>query len=175
MAVAGLASDPDMERSTIVIHADAERLASGEGGFLEETGGVLHADVVARLACHARIQWLVTGDNGKVIVETTRSPSPALWRAVKDRDHHTCTFPGCGRRGNLTPHHVAWAHYGGPTRLDNLVCVCAFHHKLLHHHGWRVALRTDGTTAWFKPSGEIFDPGPSPPGDPPGDVSGKAA
>jgi hypothetical protein len=167
MAVAGLAGDTDMERSTIVIHADAERLAKGTGGFYEESGGIIHADTLARLACCSRIQWLVTRADGKLLVETTRSPSPPLWRAVKNRDGHRCCAPGCGRKGNLVPHHIAHSAFDGPTRLDNLICVCTFHHRLLHEGGWRVSLLKDGTTAWFKPSGERYEPGPAPPGDPP--------
>ena len=38
--------------------------------------------------------------------------------------------------------------------------VCSHHHRLLHDDGWAVALHRDGTTAWTRPGGVPFVPGP---------------
>jgi len=41
-------------------------------------------------------------------------------------------------------HHIKhWLH-GGPTSLNNLVLLCAWHHRLLHETGFSATLRADG-------------------------------
>ncbi|HMG30078.1 MAG TPA: hypothetical protein VK585_08160, partial [Jiangellaceae bacterium] len=30
-----------------------------------------------------------------------------------------------------------------PTDLDNLVLLCAAHHRVIHHHGWHVRMAAD--------------------------------
>jgi HNH endonuclease len=65
---------------------------------------------------------------------------------VKYRDGYRCTFPGCGAKRFVEVHHiVAWSN--GPTDLPNLMCVCSFHHDLLHQHDWHAALGAAGTAA----------------------------
>jgi hypothetical protein len=59
-------------------------------------------------------------------------------------------------------HHMHWWELGGPTNLDNLITLCTFHHKLVHEHGWSVALR-GRSPVWFRPSGRRFEAGPAPP------------
>jgi hypothetical protein len=84
-----------------------------------------------------------------------------LRRQLLYRDHG-CTFPGCGTRMFLRAHHIHHWELGGPTDYDNLVLVCAFHHKLVHEGGWSVCL--NGTVSeWYKPSGRGYDRGPTRP------------
>jgi hypothetical protein len=65
----------------------------------------------------------------------TRTPSPALRRAVRERDQYRCRFPGCeSRRVDL--HHIRhWAN-GGPTSQHNMLCHCRRHHKIVHDKGY---------------------------------------
>ncbi|MFW6200514.1 MAG: HNH endonuclease signature motif containing protein, partial [Gemmatimonadota bacterium] len=65
-----------------------------------------------------------------------RTISPALRRALEVRDRG-CRFPGCGLRFTDGHHVEHWAD-GGETRLDNLILLCGFHHRLVHEGGWRV-------------------------------------
>ena len=69
---------------------------------------------------------------------TRRSVSPRQWNALVARDSH-CQFPGC--RVDVTrchPHHVReWEDYG-PTDLDNLILLCARHHRFVHNRHWRI-------------------------------------
>ena len=61
----------------------------------------------------------------------------AIERAVRARDHDTCTFPGCHNRRFLQCHHVEhWAR-GGDTSVDNLLLLCTKHHSLVHEGGFR--------------------------------------
>ena len=46
-------------------------------------------------------------------------------------------------------HHIQHWAYGGPTAPDNLVCLCRYHHTLVHHSGWDVILIEH--MPWFQP------------------------
>ena len=92
-----------------------------------------------------------------------RSVSPRQWNALVARDSH-CQFPGC--RVDVTrchPHHVReWEDYG-PTDLDNLILLCARHHRFVHNRHWRITA-TPGVSSYengFGRSGHRIDePGP---------------
>jgi hypothetical protein len=80
---------------------------------------------------------MVHAGDGTVLAvgRRTRTPSPALRRAVRERDRYRCRFPGCeSRRVDL--HHIQhWAN-GGPTAQDNLLCLCRRHHTVIHDKGY---------------------------------------
>jgi hypothetical protein len=60
---------------------------------------------------------------------------------------------------------VHWAR-GGPTNRDNLVLLCAFHHRLVHEGGFDIR-RHDGGVVFLRPDGSPVPVVPvSPPGDP---------
>jgi hypothetical protein len=107
-----------------------------------EDGTPLSPETTRRLSCDG---WLVTAildAHGAVLDIGRRSrivPAP-MRRAVIVRDGG-CAFPGCGRPARWCQAHHIW-HWskGGPTKLDNLVLLCAHHHNVVHHHGWQVHL-----------------------------------
>jgi hypothetical protein len=86
-------------------------------------------------------------------------------RALAIRDGG-CAFPDCGLPARLCDaHHIdPWAPPGhGPTNIDNLVLVCAAHHRRLHRadkkHRWRC--RLDPATRrpqFLRPDGTIHHP-----------------
>jgi len=45
---------------------------------------------------------------------------------------------------------VHWAD-GGTTDLDNLVLLCDAHHRVIHHHGWRIERADDGELDFIPP------------------------
>ena len=75
-----------------------------------------------------------------------------LRRAVITRDRH-CAFPGCTQPPPACQvHHLQPRAQGGPTRLGNLVLLCAFHHLIaVHQWGWNLALHPDGTVTARSP------------------------
>jgi len=161
-----IASDPDPDRATLVVHTRLETLL-GEPGAPNaeiEDGPVIAPETARRLACDARLQVVVEGDAGNPLSlgRLTRTVSPAMVRALRQRDRG-CRFPGCGRRRFTNAHHVEWWSRGGGTDLDNLVLLCGFHHRLVHEHGWRLSTHADGTVSWFRPNGERYGVGPAPP------------
>jgi hypothetical protein len=68
----------------------------------------------------------------------TRTIPPAIRRALEARDRG-CRFPGCGSRFTDAHHVVHWAD-GGATKLDNLILLCHYHHRLLHEEGFHLEL-----------------------------------
>jgi hypothetical protein len=184
-----VASDPDPDRATVVVHVSAETLMGGgsprtsggttgphvaaavasgpriAGSWAEiESGPVIHPEAARRLCCTARIQAMIEDANGEAIAmgRVSRDPSAAMMRQLKFRDRH-CQFPGCGSTRYLQAHHIRWWSSGGTTDLDKLVLLCTFHHKLVHEHGWRLTRDPDGTVRWFHPDGTPYRAGPSPP------------
>lgn len=103
-----------------------------------EDGTRISAETSRRLSCDAGVVKVVRGPDGDVlnVGRRTRTVPPALRRALEVRDRG-CRFPGCGLRFTDAHHVEHWAH-GGETKLENLILLCRFHHRLVHEEGWRV-------------------------------------
>jgi hypothetical protein len=133
------------EPATVVVHAGADVLAGEEPGaapWLAETEGGqrLASESIRRLACDARIEWVLESGGRPVgIGRRGRAVPGQLLRVLRHRDGAACRFPGCERKRWLNAHHlVHWAN-GGGTNLDNLVLLCHAHHRLIHEGGWRTS------------------------------------
>jgi hypothetical protein len=168
-----IASDPDPDRATVVVHASLESLMSGEGNAETEDGGVIPSQTARRLACNARVQVVVEDPGGQVVRLGRIMREPPAWmvRQLRYLDRE-CRFPGCGSRRFTQAHHVTWWEKGGRTDLENLVLICSFHHKLVHEYGWRLIRERDGIVRWFHPDGTRYRAGPGPRAgpDPPRDT-----
>ena len=129
---------------TLVVHARAEVLAGeepAEGPWLAETesGHGLCTESVRRLACDARIDWVLQSGLRVVgIGRRGRTVPGELARLLRYRDGG-CRFPGCERRQWVQAHHIVHWGDGGGTDLDNLVLLCSAHHRLIHEGGWRIS------------------------------------
>jgi len=78
------------------------------------------------------------GRNAVLDVGRRRRTVPARMRTALDvRDGGRCRFPGCESR-RCDAHHVRHWSRGGATKLENLVLLCRFHHRLVHEGGYRV-------------------------------------
>jgi hypothetical protein len=62
----------------------------------------------------------------------TQSIPPALRRAVLRRDEHRCRAPGCQHATFVDVHHLVPRSDGGGNTADNLLTLCAAHHRALH-------------------------------------------
>lgn len=99
--------------------------------------GVLLADeTVEQLRANASIEAVLCDEHGAVItVGRAHTALPAkTTRVVRARDGH-CRWPGCGEGHGLQVHHMVPRSWGGTDAFDNLVSVCARHHRLLVPHG----------------------------------------
>ena len=122
----------------------------------------LHAEVTKRLLCNARVQTVTEDAAGDVVGVGRLSREPSAWmiRQIRHRDQE-CRFPGCDARRFTQAHHIVWWSQGGRTDLDNLLLICAFHHKLVHEYGWAVKRDgPDGAVRWFRPDGSRHRAGP---------------
>ncbi|SEC85068.1 protein of unknown function [Nocardioides exalbidus] len=82
---------------------------------------------------------------------------------LRDR---TCVFPHCTRPAracdidHISPYdHDAEAEgrpQPGPTRSDNLACLCRSHHRLKTFTAWRYAMTEPGVFEWTSPHGHQF-------------------
>ena len=147
-----LADATDQDRATVVVHAELDALLDHDINALIEDGPVIGGTTLHRLLCNARMQVVVEHPDGTVhgIGRLSREPAPWMMRQLRHRDG-TCRFPGCDARRFTQAHHVEWWSRGGGTDLDNLVLVCAFHHRLVHEHGWALTRDADGELTWVRP------------------------
>ncbi|MFB9931278.1 DUF222 domain-containing protein [Amycolatopsis halotolerans] len=166
-AIADLAaSAPDLptkagERAVATVTVSLEQLQGAARAAFLEDGTVLPVSRLRRMLCDAKVYPAVLGGEGQILDlgRSARTATAAQRRALAVRDLG-CTFPGCDRGPKWTnPHHVVhWAD-GGSTDLENQALCCERHHRLLHHSGWRIAIR-DSVVWWIPPA--LLDPDQKP-------------
>jgi HNH endonuclease len=134
-----------------------------------EDGPAISVTTAQMIACSASWSWMLHDSAGKLLDlgRRRRRPSAALRRAARERDTCRCRFPGCeSRRVDL--HHIQYWSNGGRTKLDNLVSLCRYHHRLVHERGYLIAAARDGTFTFYQPGGTAI---PACPALPPADGS----
>ncbi|MEN8113404.1 MAG: DUF222 domain-containing protein [Actinomycetota bacterium] len=160
LASQSLGADHDPDRATLVVHVDADVLATDDSGVgIAQDGPALHNETIRRLACDSRWQIVVDGDDDIPIGigRTSRSIPAWLMRQLLLRDGG-CRFPGCGRRRWVHAHHIIhWAR-GGRTDLDNLILLCGYHHRILHEQGWRISGGPNAEVTWIRPDNTPYTP-----------------
>lgn len=127
--------DRDSGHGQIVLHLDEQQLSSGRG-VAWPTGGVMPADDVAALTCSAEVAAVIhDADWQPVALGVTRRFATAAQRtALRARDGDTCVHSGCSTQASrCIAHHIVHWDAGGPTDLPNLVLLCEFHHRQVHH------------------------------------------
>jgi hypothetical protein len=146
----------------LVVTAEVNGLIAKTGAGMLDNGTSLSAETVRRIACAAGVIPAVLDGRSQVldVGRERRLFTGPLRRALVLRDGG-CAFPGCDRPPRWADgHHIKhWAD-GGPTCLDNAVLVCSFHHRLLHHGGWKVHLAGDRLPEFIPPA--WIDPGQVP-------------
>lgn len=144
---------------TISLRSLTDRLG---GGTLEATGEPITASSARRIACDAEVLPVLLGGSGQPLdIGRAQQAVPRhLRRALHVRDG-SCAFPGCDRPlGASHAHHCQhWAE-GGNTSIDNLVMLCAGHHRLLHAENWRAQITPAGLPEFVPP--RAIDPKQTP-------------
>ncbi|GAA4930682.1 uncharacterized protein DUF222 [Actinomycetospora succinea] len=126
---------------------------AGRGRYgLLDSGARVHPGTLRRWACDAEVVPVVLGARSEPldVGRLQRTVTDALRRALNLRDGG-CAFPGCDRKPRrCQAHHIRhWIDHG-PTEIDNMVLLCRFHHQLLHHGHWTVAI-VDGRPSFRPP------------------------
>jgi hypothetical protein len=137
-----------------------------------EDGQDVDPATLRMIACNATISTMLHDEEGNVlnVGRRRRRASAALRRAVRERDRYRCRFPGCeSRRVDL--HHIRFWSNGGETKLENLICLCRRHHRIVHEKGLIIA----GTATGFAFSLADGRPLPDGPPLPGGSAEGLAA
>jgi hypothetical protein len=139
-------STKELARAQVSIVVDWKTLIDRQPGRLDgEFTGPIHRRDIERLLCDCDISRIVTGPDSLPldVGRMRRNPTPAMRRALVERDGG-CRWPGCDRpAGFCDAHHVRPWHQGGETTLINLVLLCSHHHHVTHQPGWSVTF--DGT------------------------------
>lgn len=115
-----------------------------------ESGSLLSAGVVRRLACSAGLVPVVLGGASELldVGQTVRLFTKGLLKALWLRDGG-CTFPGCSMPAHwCDAHHVRHWLDGGRTALLNAALLCERHHTVVHR---------DRLTATVTPTGVTWD------------------
>jgi hypothetical protein len=148
--------------ATVIITIDIEDLLNGTGYGLTSDGTLISTGQVRSMADQAEAYYAFMDCNGAVLNLgrtrriATRSQSAALYA----RDGG-CSFPGCGTAPEWSERHhvIPWID-GGPTDLNNLTLVCAYHHHNFHTRGWTCRINPDGIPEWRPP--KCVDPDQKP-------------
>jgi hypothetical protein len=152
-------------RTTMIVHADLDRLLYGDGyGHASIQGvGPISAEVARRLACNAHITVSFDAPDGTSLDQKNleRDPSEAQRIEIQRRDNG-CRFPGCGCRHVTDVHHIVWASKQGPTVVSNLLTLCVAHHSRVHELGWKMDGDAQADVRFVSPHGRVFVSSPSP-------------
>jgi 5-methylcytosine-specific restriction endonuclease McrA len=130
-----------------------------------EDGPALSPAAAQALACHATVSWMLHDHEGNLLDagRRHRRATPALRRAVRERDRGRCQFPGCNSRRTDIHHIIPWAK-GGKTRLRDLTLLCEAHHVIVHALGYLITRTPDGNLAFTRPDGQPVPDAPDLPG-----------
>jgi len=130
-----------------------------------EDGGHVDPATLQMIACNATISTMLHDEKGNAlnVGRRTRTPSPAMRRAVRERDRYRCRFPGCESRRTDLHHIVFWAN-GGQTSIGNLTSLCRRHHTLVHDTGIIISAAAGSTFTFFRPDGTPIPDSPPLPG-----------
>ena len=130
-----------------------------------DDGPAISAAAAQALACGATVSWMLHDHDGTLldVGRRHRRATPALRRAVRERDKSRCQFPGCHSRRTDVHHIIPWAT-GGKTRLRDLILLCEAHHVIVHALGYLITPGQDATFAFTRPDGQAMPNGPALPG-----------
>jgi hypothetical protein len=125
-----------------------------------EDGHAVDAATLRMIACNSTLSAMLHDETGKALNAGRRSrkASARLRRAVRDRDRYRCRFPGCESR-RIDLHHIQFWANGGETSLDNLLCLCKRHHRIVHDKGILIAAAGNGFT-FYLPDGALISNSP---------------
>jgi hypothetical protein len=157
----------------VVIHAHFDATFSGDATVFGPTGRMENGQ---RLALLDQIRSWCADTRTKVTVKPVIDLNTQLTaqgydipdrlrEQVQLRDR-TCVFPRCTRpaRGCDIDHVIPYDHDAeadsrpqpGPTRTDNLACLCRFHHRLKTHSAWTYRMVEPGIFEWTSPHGHRY-------------------
>jgi len=120
--------------ASVLITMDLEKLKAGIGSGFLDTGEVISAGQVRRLACGAGLVPVVLGSDSEVldVGREARLHSKPMRKGAVARDKE-CTTEGCDRPAAWCElHHPKPWSKGGVTSVENSRLLCPRHHHYAH-------------------------------------------
>jgi hypothetical protein len=119
-----------------------ESLDSFEGhGHIEGLSEPIAIESVERLICDGDSRVVTFDESGQPldVGREQRFFTKKQRIALAARDGG-CVFGDCDKPPSMTEaHHIVyWARDKGQTNVKDGVCLCKFHHLLIHNHGWEI-------------------------------------
>ncbi|GLY65480.1 HNH endonuclease signature motif containing protein [Amycolatopsis taiwanensis] len=130
------------ERAVMIVSVTLAELENRARQAFLDIPGISSVDGLRRLACEAKVVPAIFGNKATPLYvgDASRFATPAQRRYLAARDRG-CAFPGCTRGPKwTTPHHVVAWSVDKRTDADNLVLLCARHHRAVHHTQWEVRM-----------------------------------
>lgn len=138
--------------ATLVVTVQLDTLRDALRVAHLDTGGVLSAGEVRRLACNARIIPAVLG-RASLPLDLGRSARlfSEAQRTALGLDHSTCAADNCERPFAWCElhHQHAWSR-GGSTDLADATPLCQFHHRRIHDPRYLHARSRDGSITFHR-------------------------
>ena len=127
--VTGSGPERPVGRAHVLVHVPV-------GGPAEVHGVPIAHERLEQLLANASLEIEVVDRDGTTVgmVPTTTLIPTRVMRAVRTHDVH-CRWPGCTSTTGLEIHHLVPRSWGGTDDPNNLVVVCAPHHRQLVPHG----------------------------------------
>ena len=126
---------------------------TGAPGAESEFSLPISAKTVERWACDCSLTRVLMQDS--VVIDVGRAERTIKGpkrRALNARDRH-CQWPGCERPASWCDgHHIVYWMHGGGDELENLVLLCARHHRMVHEGGWQLFKAEDGKIITIPPT-----------------------
>jgi hypothetical protein len=122
--------------TAVTVVVDAGRL-DGIGATWDPTGLPVGLSSFDLAVCQSQLTLVVAEESGigwkpLAVGVTSRFATPAQRAALRVRDGG-CVYRGCTRSASRShAHHVIDWRDGGCTNLENLVLLCAYHHRMVH-------------------------------------------
>ncbi|PQP16039.1 HNH endonuclease signature motif containing protein [Rhodococcus opacus] len=170
----GIAGEEGGERPHVSLHVNAKDLADHtdcsaraqqdaassddslfavDGVAWTEWMGPLSLKAARLVSCDSIYTPIVLDENGAPLDLgiSTRTVTKRQRKALVARDRG-CAFPGCGAPPSWCEgHHIVHWSAGGPSDMGNLVLLCGFHHRLLHHTDWEIEMGADRHPTFIPP------------------------
>jgi hypothetical protein len=133
---------------TLRVPPDSKENPTAVGCMNDGTCTSIHA--TRRLACDCGVVDQVEDERGIALsIGRRRRTIPAAMKRALLRRDKTCRFPGCSAHMFLHGHHIKHWLDGGETKLVNLLCLCAHHHRYVHEYGFDVRTDASGTVTFY--------------------------
>ncbi len=143
-------------RAVVRVLVTQRDLAAGAGvGFIEGQTATISVASVRRLACDGGLQPILFDDDGQALnLGRTQRLHNSRQRSVISARDGGCIEPGCDRPPSWTEvHHITEFSRGGNTDVADGVCLCRYHHMLVHNNDWRITRETG--RYWLVPPPDI--------------------